>query len=372
MDFMKIYDGDSENAPLINTYCGQQRQLYVFSSGTSLFVHFSTMQRVAESINRGFSAYYEFSEKFVNLGFIGSNETSEHILGTECDQKILSRKESNGTIYSPNYPFLYHSNIQCKYYIYGLQDAQNLERINFQFEMLQIPTKDVNECADAYVRLYTQTQAMEEFDYIFCGETLPPPVVSEGPILMVLFNSGTSQGQGFKAHYWFETDYKIPGTQASPGQCQFSYMSASGEKKGEFNSPRHPSNYPSSTFCTYEFFADPEERVMIYFTNFNYADTEVSSMMTTGYNERCAQDWMEIYAIGPHGREYFFGRFCSAQIPGPIITDRGVHQVKIVANTDDSEVSPGFLGNYAFIRENKVSKVKSKFGTEEESELNTT
>lgn len=233
-------------------------------------------------------------------------------------------------------------------------------------------TENHLRCADAYVRLYTQTQAMEEFDYIFCGETLPPPVVSEGPILMVLFNSGTSQGQGFKAHYWFETDYKIPGTQASPGQCQFSYMSASGEKKGEFNSPRHPSNYPSSTFCTYEFFADPEERVMIYFTNFNYADTEVSSMMTTGYNERCAQDWMEIYAIGPHGREYFFGRFCSAQIPGPIITDRGVHQVKIVANTDDSEVSPGFLGNYAFIRENKVSKVKSKFGTEEESELNTT
>ena len=243
---------------------------------------------------------------------------------------------------------------------------------NLVLDQLFELTENHLRCADAYVRLYTQTQAMEEFDYIFCGETLPPPVVSEGPILMVLFNSGTSQGQGFKAHYWFETDYKIPGTQASPGQCQFSYMSASGEKKGEFNSPRHPSNYPSSTFCTYEFFADPEERVMIYFTNFNYADTEVSSMMTTGYNERCAQDWMEIYAIGPHGREYFFGRLCSAQIPGPIITDRGVHQVKIVANTDDSEVSPGFLGNYAFIRENKVSKVKSKFGTEEESELNTT
>lgn len=33
----------------------------------------------------------------------------------------------------------------CKYYLYGLQDAQNLERINFHFEMLQIPTKDVNE-----------------------------------------------------------------------------------------------------------------------------------------------------------------------------------------------------------------------------------
>lgn len=82
---------------------------------------------------------------FTPAGFIVNNENSEHILGSECDQKILSRKESNGTIYAPNYPFLYHPNIICKYFIYGLQDAQNLERINFHFEMLQIPTMDANE-----------------------------------------------------------------------------------------------------------------------------------------------------------------------------------------------------------------------------------
>lgn len=126
-------------------YCGQQRQLLIFSSGTALYLQFKTLQRVMDSQNRGFSGFYEFSEKFVNLGFILNNENSEHILGTECDQKILSHGMSNGTIYAPNYPFLYHSNIVCKYYLYGLQDAQNLERINFQFEMLQIPTKDVNE-----------------------------------------------------------------------------------------------------------------------------------------------------------------------------------------------------------------------------------
>ena len=35
------------------------------------------------------------------------NTDAEHIRGTECDQKILSKKESNGTVYSPNYPFPY-------------------------------------------------------------------------------------------------------------------------------------------------------------------------------------------------------------------------------------------------------------------------
>lgn len=67
-DFVKIFDGDSDQAPLINVYCGQQRQLFVFSSGTTLFVQFTTLRRISDSQNRGFSGYFEFSEKFVNLG----------------------------------------------------------------------------------------------------------------------------------------------------------------------------------------------------------------------------------------------------------------------------------------------------------------
>ncbi|XP_046913472.2 uncharacterized protein LOC124494340 isoform X1 [Dermatophagoides farinae] len=350
-DYVKIYDGETTRAPLINTYCGQQRQLFVFSSGINLLVQFTTLKRISSvNQNRGFSGYYEFSEKFVNLGFILNNENSEHIRGTECDQKIFSRKESNGTIYAPNYPFLYHSNIMCKYFLYGLQDAQNLERINFHFEMLQIPTKDVNECTDAYVRLYTQLQAMDEFDYVFCGETIPPPVVSDGPLLLVVFNSGSTQGQGFKAHYWFETDFKIMGTQASPGQCHFSYVS-SGSKSGEFNSPRHPSNYPSNTYCIFEFFGEPDEQVKLVFNQFKFSDAEVSSLSIPGYNEKCTHDWLEVYSVeSGSGREQFYGRYCGFTAPGPILTETGVSQIKVIVNTDENEVSSGFSATYRFDR----------------------
>lgn len=73
--------------------------------------------------------------------FIKTKE-AEHIRGTECDQRILSKKESNGTVYSPNYPFPYHPNIVCRYFIYGLQDAQNLERVRLQFyDVFEIPAK---------------------------------------------------------------------------------------------------------------------------------------------------------------------------------------------------------------------------------------
>merc|ERR1712077_46184 len=64
---------------------------------------------------------------------------AEHIRGTECDQKILSKKESKGVVYSPNYPFPYQTNVVCRYFIYGMQDEQNLERVRLTFEKFNIP-----------------------------------------------------------------------------------------------------------------------------------------------------------------------------------------------------------------------------------------
>ncbi|CAG2120802.1 unnamed protein product, partial [Medioppia subpectinata] len=266
----------------------------VYSSGENLFVQFNTLKRTADSQNRGFSGWFEFSERFVNLGFIGKND-GQHIKGTECDQKILSRKESNGTVYSPNYPFLYHSNIVCKYYIYGLQDSQHLERVNIEFEKFEIPATDPNDCTDAYVRIFTQShETVEEFDFVFCGQTIPPPVLSEGPTLVLVFSSGSTQGQGFKARYLFETDYKVPGTPSTPGQCHFSYMSES-TKSGDINSPRYPSNYPSSTYCVYDFFGEPGQQVKLVFNHFKINPDP--ALAIPGYNDVCQEDWLEIYEV---------------------------------------------------------------------------
>ncbi len=57
------------------------------------------------------------------------------------------------------------------------------------------------------------------------------------------------------------------GTPAPNGSCHFTYRSLS-RKDGRFNSPRHPSNYPSATNCTYLFFATPREQVQIVFDSF--------------------------------------------------------------------------------------------------------
>lgn len=69
-DFVKVYDGPDNTSALIGTYCGQQRNLVLYSSESSLLVHFFTLQRTAHTQNRGFKGIYEFSEGFVKLDFI--------------------------------------------------------------------------------------------------------------------------------------------------------------------------------------------------------------------------------------------------------------------------------------------------------------
>lgn len=67
-DVVSIYDGLNSSSPLIGQYCGQQRNLVVYSTESYLYVTFDTLQRAANTQNRGFKGMFEFSESFVKLG----------------------------------------------------------------------------------------------------------------------------------------------------------------------------------------------------------------------------------------------------------------------------------------------------------------
>lgn len=179
---------------------------------------------------------------------------------------------------------------------------------------------------------------------MFCGSDTPPALLSEGPILVMIFSSGTSQGQGFKGRYSFETDYKVAVGTAEPPGCKFKYRSES-LKNSDFNSPRHPANYPSSTFCEYEFLGQPGEQVNVVFNYFRLK----ADLASIGYNDVCSEDWIEVYQIYPSGREYKFGRFCASTAPGPIVTDVGVSSMKVLLNTDEVGAASGFSASYHFL-----------------------
>lgn len=57
----------------------------------------------------------------------------------ECDQRVLSTGETNGTVISPNFPHHYPLNITCRYYIDGLMDIQNLEKAELTFDRFDLP-----------------------------------------------------------------------------------------------------------------------------------------------------------------------------------------------------------------------------------------
>ncbi|XP_063703683.1 tolloid-like protein 2 isoform X2 [Culicoides brevitarsis] len=354
-DFVRIYDGADSNAAVIGTYCGQQRNLVLYSSESNLFIHFYTLRRTANTQNRGFKGIFEFSESFVKLDFIREN-AGVHIRGTECDQKILSKRESSGFVYSPNYPFPYIPKVVCRYFIYGMQDAQNLERVRMEFSIFEIPKGDHKDkgdsnCTDGYLKMYLKGQEVEgaydKFDHEFCGNELPYAVVSDGPRLVMVFSSGELQGRGFKAKYSFETEYKIPGTAAPDGSCSFTYKSTS-RKKGEFNSPRYPSNYPSDTNCSFVFLATPNEQVTIIFDNFKIRADNANSTGGAYGNTVCYEDWLELYVLYRDKSDLFLGRYCGYTSPGPVESPRNAVGLKAILHTDSENVASGFKARYIF------------------------
>lgn len=154
----------------------------------------------------------------------------------------------------------------------------------------------------------------DKFDYEMCGDEADEKIVtSEGARLAMVFSSGEVQGRGFKAKYTFETgmltrciiiktcmcslivynletflfllEYLIPGTAAPNGTCHFTYRSES-KKRGDFNSPRHPANYPNGLNCTFLFLATPNEQVTVIFDQFKIRiDKANISVVQVGYDQ---------------------------------------------------------------------------------------
>ncbi|RXG58731.1 Facilitated trehalose transporter Tret1 [Armadillidium vulgare] len=280
---------------------------------------------------------------------------AEHIRGTECDQRILSKGRSNGTVFSPCYPFPYLPKVVCRYFIYGLQDAQNLERVRLQFletfDIPEIPDAKTN-CSDGFLRLYLQGQETKRKydspDYELCGKTLPDPVKSFGPRLLMVFSSGSSQGIGFKANYKFETEYQIPGTASPDGRCLFTYFSSS-HKSGTFNSPRHPANYPSNTTCEFSFRPRSDEQVQVVFDQFKVRSDDTNHT----FGNHCMEDFVEIYNIykvkGTDNEiQKINGRYCGQAIPGPVQNERNSIGLRVILRTDHEGVYSGFDANYLF------------------------
>ncbi|XP_059176514.1 cubilin-like isoform X2 [Physella acuta] len=358
-DYLRIYDGNSTSSEVIGTFCGSYNQsTVIFSSGRSLRLDFITggggrltfNERVLDTMEdykverRGFNISYVFSNDFVALDHHFIKDGAKHVVGTECDQRILSGKETNGTFVSPGYPGSFPQGIVCRYYLDGLMDDQCLEKVKVMFYDFNI-TGNIPYCLLGYLG---ETDSDGTVKNKFCGALNPPNFVSLGPRMVITLNTtGGARGGKFVARYQFITDYGIHGEQIEEGKCKFHYNSMR-VKQGEINSPRHPGNYPNNQDCEYIFRPQPGEVLLLTFHIFllsTKSDPPSSPpLCSTVDNVAFYED------VGTPNRENFTltARYCGNVYPGPYATHK---LLKVIFHSnDDSESYVGFRAKFQFYK----------------------
>lgn len=409
LDSIRVFDGLEETDPVINTICGSHRSLIIYSTRENLLITFTTTQREAEIQNRGFSAYFEFGDKFVDPSFI-QGQSAKHIRGSECDQRIISHKGTSGIIVSPDPK--HHTDTICRYIFEGLQTSLDYEKVMLKFIEFDLKTPrsasslatttttttttttpqpptmflagnsnlllfnqtlllgadsssinanntSVEQCTDNYVRLYTgeqkpdQKQDPNDYDYVYCNNEIPPSIESDAASLLMEYKSGSIGGH-FKAEYTFIVDFRIPGVQASAG-CNYLYRSEF-MKNGTFNSPRHPSWYINDINCTYTFLTKNDEALLLQFGTFKMFSQFDEKILSV--NQECrGEDLVEIFELVLDAAEQRIidqteiGTYCGNTTPGPILSYR---PLKITFKTNKEKVHYGFSAIYSFFSTNEL------------------
>uniref|UniRef100_A0AC34QJ52 CUB domain-containing protein n=1 Tax=Panagrolaimus sp. JU765 TaxID=591449 RepID=A0AC34QJ52_9BILA len=379
-DMMTVYDGPTNHDPIIRKVCGLQQNLEAYSIGPTMFLEFNTTDP-AKSDPRGYVIEYEFDNKLVNIKQLLDNQKgATHLRGSECDIRIQSNRETIHYIQSPNFPNIYPPNATCTYVIDGLQGDQNLEKVVLEFEIFAVyskkrtgssPTDEtgIYECEEAYVGIAANENSVKSvlasneessYDVTLCERLKPGsdqmgPYSSSGPRMVLVFGSWDMESApmdseppyGFRAKIEFKTDFGIPGEAVGDSnKCLFRFKN----RRGSFNSPRYPANYPLDTNCTYFIQGQPGDQILLYFEQF--------ALFEEKSTDEC-NDWLEIYDLIKDEKgdeqELLQAKHCWTIFPGPTISTFGSHEMKVVFSSDSFGTANGFKALYEIRRAFKES-----------------
>ncbi|MCJ8728547.1 hypothetical protein PDJAM_G00005700 [Pangasius djambal] len=283
-DYVKIYDGDSVNYPLVGTFCGTVIPAAFVSASNFLTVHFVTDGTVAF---RGFNATYSAVDRLCG-GIYNATTTAQ-------------------TITSPSYPNAYPSFTFCRWVLDAPpQEAVKIVVQQFHLQPSQSCSTNFLEMKDWPVGDYGQAHK-------FCGsDSHIPDFYSYDRTMHLTFQSDT-----FVTGNGFSLTYQVAG-------CSRVYE----QSYGYLKSPGWPAVYPHDTDCNIVLRSPQNSSISLFFDSF---DVESHSS--------CNFDYLEV-RNGSTATAPLLGRYCGNTLPNPIFPRS--NELFLHFHSDFSAVRNGF------------------------------
>ncbi|XP_067947490.1 suppressor of lurcher protein 1-like [Watersipora subatra] len=240
-DIITVYDGDSNQAPVLGLYCGSTGPKELRSTAGKMLVTFTSNQYGAAA---GFAAIFKFVKQ----------KPEDEVFS--CDQTVKSDRSKQGIFSSPTYP-QFRGSRTCVYEFYG----EPSERVVIKFQQFDLGGGGISSknCSrrDSVTVIILVNGTYPYTLKIFCGSQRPLNLMSNGPYLKIKFEAitwtpGTSK---FQFRYQFVKDFGIT-ADLTPHHilpCANEYH-ADVKTEGEVVSPNYGGYYPQETLCSYYFY----------------------------------------------------------------------------------------------------------------------
>uniref|UniRef100_W5MX16 Cubilin n=1 Tax=Lepisosteus oculatus TaxID=7918 RepID=W5MX16_LEPOC len=261
-DYVKIYDGDNVNSPLVGTFCGALVPASFTSTNNFLTIRFITDGSVAFS---GFNATF----------------TAVDLL---CGG-LLNATTSPQTITFPQHPNNYPDFTNCRWTL----DSPTQEHVRLSVQHFHL--QSTQNCAQNYLEFKDWPGGDYGQSHKFCGtDVTVPDFYSYGRTVLVSFKSDEyMNGNGFSLTYQIAS-------------CSRVYEQAFGYLK----SPGWPDMYPHNIECEIILHAPENNSISLFFNSFDL-ETHTS----------CAYDFLEI-KNGSTSSAPLLGRYCGQTLPSPV------------------------------------------------------
>nr|CAD7455080.1 unnamed protein product [Timema tahoe] len=294
-DYLRIFDGNTTDSPILLTHCGNQlpNQTAIKSTGNKMTIR---MKSDGTRSAKGFLANYTMS----------------------CGARIVT--EESGMIRTQESLNVDRSNKNCSWIIMGSQPD---DHVTLTFTHLSVPDTDFgSECSYYYIEVRDGEDKDSPQIGKYCSTRIPAHITSQGSALFV-------QAVAVYGYHFgnFEATYSVLSS-----ACGGNLTS----EHGSFTSPGYPNSYPVNAECVWVINTSPGNRAQLSFQMFDLENN-------------CAEDYVEVRrdnATGP-----LMGEYCGNTIPSNLTAG---HVLWVKFRSSDAGTAGGFVADYSLLHGNEL------------------